>query len=847
MTSLITSTRLWRIAFGKDCLHARELEQSLLQARESVGELLAGIPGDMKGYTVHNLSHLDALWEMADLIAGDKFSLNAAEAYVFGIAVLLHDAGMTVMAYPGGMNELIQSPIWLEECSNRGVAGKDLAEIPAQIRSALVTNVLRRLHAERAEHLATQAWVLDGVQYRLVQNDQLRDHYGPLAGKVAHSHHWEASTLQRRFPNALGALGEMPAEWVVQPLKIATLLRCADAAHIDHRRAPRLSFAMTKPEDISQAHWSFQSKLAKPYVKDKRLCYTTTDAFTADQVDAWYLCFDTARMVERELVDAEENLRTLNAEFAVDGVCGVKSVGAFAEYVQVNGWKPVDVDIQVSDVPALARTLGGSALYSSHYAPLRELIQNAADSIDARCSVDPSFSKSKGAINIRLRPFDDSWRLDVEDNGIGMSERILTRALLDFGKSFWRSELLQEEYPGIHGGFVDARGRYGIGFFSVFMWSDHVAVSSRRFRDGMADTRVLEFTGGIGRRPILRQAEPREQSSTATTRVSLIIDDSTVSRLLGQPSIEKAAPRRRRASAMDGGGSFTPVELIVAALDIDVFLDSPEGVRKINDREWMNKDGKGFVEYFSKTCGSLSSTEEAGLQVSEVIVEGVVKGRALLVPPFLQVDKPAVLVHERGIAVELRRDSSTFGVIEGVAANAARDRSSVGSLFDNEVWMREQKSLIFASAHDTSRQVSAQGVLVRRGTFSPSHEMFIVNRAICSLNGALDSVARVGSARFRFEKDYGDDIKWKAVDSLSVLIGLRVDPTRIFSLCDIDLGTGGVAHVEAIVRGDVDTGVISEIFGEVRRVLGASTSIAVEAIERDNYSHREDIIVTMSR
>ena len=60
----------------------------------------------MRDYTVHDLSHLDALWEMADLIVGTNFILNPAEAFVFGVAVLLHDAGMTVAAYPGGMEEL---------------------------------------------------------------------------------------------------------------------------------------------------------------------------------------------------------------------------------------------------------------------------------------------------------------------------------------------------------------------------------------------------------------------------------------------------------------------------------------------------------------------------------------------------------------------------------------------------------------------------------------------------------------------------------------------------------------------------------------------------------------------
>ena len=54
-----------------------------------------------------------------------------------------------------------------------------------------------------------------------------------------------------------------------------------------------------------------------------------------------------------------------------------------------------------------------------------------------------------GLITVGLLSEGDKVWLVVEDNGIGMSEQVLTGPLLDFGTSFWRSPLAMEEFPGL--------------------------------------------------------------------------------------------------------------------------------------------------------------------------------------------------------------------------------------------------------------------------------------------------------------------------------------------------------------------------------------------------------------
>ena len=59
-----------------------------------------------------------------------------------------------------------------------------------------------------------------------------------------------------------------------------------------------------------------------------------------------------------------------------------------------------------------------------------------------------------------------------------MSRRVLVDYLLDFGSSFWTSEGVKQEFPGLIGKGMPHTGRYGIGFFSVFMLGDFVGSST---------------------------------------------------------------------------------------------------------------------------------------------------------------------------------------------------------------------------------------------------------------------------------------------------------------------------------------------------------------------------------
>jgi hypothetical protein len=90
----------------------KRLLDALLQMRERAKMLAGEIHRDLPDYTVHDITHLDALWEMADLIAGPDYPLNPLEAFALGAVFLLHDLGLGLAAWPGGLAELKKGPGW---------------------------------------------------------------------------------------------------------------------------------------------------------------------------------------------------------------------------------------------------------------------------------------------------------------------------------------------------------------------------------------------------------------------------------------------------------------------------------------------------------------------------------------------------------------------------------------------------------------------------------------------------------------------------------------------------------------------------------------------------------------
>ena len=268
--------------------------------------------------------------------------------------------------------------------------------------------------------------------------------------------------------------------------------------------------------------------------------YTSSRPFKESDAAAWWIAHDAVVMIDKELRMAnallKSRVRPMAPEFRVKRVSGADSLDALTRHLQVEGWAPCKAEPHVSNVESLVRELGGEKLYGTGVDTveivLRELIQNARDGVVVRRFVESNF---EGEISVRIEDLEGQRWLGVEDDGIGMSQRVLTGPLLDFGNSFWKSLLVNSEFPGLRSSRFRSVGRFGIGFYSIFMIAEQADVSSKGWDKGLDNCNTLLFNSGVSLRPILRVGRPEGFTTRSSTRVRLRLKPGL---LLGNCDIE---------------------------------------------------------------------------------------------------------------------------------------------------------------------------------------------------------------------------------------------------------------------------------------------------------------------
>jgi hypothetical protein len=711
-------TWLWRQAFLTPRSDSTTDEQEFfrsqyLSIRERAAQLVSRIAVDLPGMTVHDISHLDALWDTASSVAEGAVNVNPAEAFVLGASILLHDAGMSLAAYPGGMAEVRSTVAWKDAVARlavaseeRGLESFDVKDPPTEIVQRVVPDVLRRLHAERAEELAEQAWsAADGASVHLIEDSELRRFYGPTIGQIAHSHWWSVQKLEQEFSDDLGALANRTLNRVDR-VKLACLLRVADALHLDSRRAPRFLRSITNPRGLSALHWSFQERLARPHIELDAVVFTTGQPFGREDAEAWWLAYDTLNAVDRELRDVDLLLQARGREvLKARRVKGAGSPEILARTVQTRGWRPVDARLQVSDVPRIVESLGGLKLYGNDpTVALRELIQNAADAVQARRRYQKR-PADWGLIAVGLLAEGGRTWLVVEDNGIGMSEQVLTGPLLDFGTSFWRSSLAMDEFPGLMAAGMHAIGRFGIGFFSVFMLGRVVRVYSRRCDRGQETGRLLEFRDGTAARPILSPVSGTPVPIDGGTRVEVLLqkDPHEAGGLLHINSFMK---RTLPLSALVGS--------VAPNLDVAIATMAEGGEQPVaHPGDWLVISDDDLVRRLNPTVErSEGDTAKASHALMRPIVgsDGRVFGRAFISPSrWYSTDAGWVTI----AGLRSARLQNIEGVLMGEAVTAARDTAQpIASKESLTQWASMQAELIAKAVKDEERQARSAEVVL---------------------------------------------------------------------------------------------------------------------------------------
>jgi len=681
-----------------------ELRSSLSKFRSNAAQLVSQVQSALPNLTQHDISHLDALWETADIICGEDFPLNPLEAFVFGGAVLLHDSALCFEAYKFGIEGVRDTLIWKDSFASYNIDNISKEEVEKSADFA----ALRALHANQAANLAQMNWIDpdENDNLYLLENKLLRKHLGQLIGQIAASHHWNIEEVAQNLPSQVNVPAPFPRQWRIDPQKIACMLRCADAAHIDNERAPDFLHALIKRRGISFEHWQAQNKMACADIdlsdaSGTTLLFTSSIQFSETEANAWWVAYDTVCMIDKEIRSSNallESKEVPSAQFKVKRVKGVESPELMSKYIQTKGWNPCSAEVHVDNIEHLVNSLGGEKLYGNNCDKfeviLRELVQNSRDSIHARRAMNDGFH---GRITIRLRNFNNNLYLSVEDNGVGMTKRVLTGPLLGFGTSFWASSLVHNEFPGLRSSTFSAVGKFGIGFYSVFMGADKVHLSSKPWSGGNSDTWQLLFNDGLSLRPILKNIVPDDFSTELSTKVTLCLKDDILN--------DKATKLIRRNTA-------DPIHIDVnicdyfkalfAGLDVSIFfsIDKSEGIEvcsgKITDDykcEWLHN--VSFANYQNEEVTNYINKNFHRLR--PLIQEGVTYGMAAISTSFKNEQNFLSLKTVGGLATNLhgRSGENFIGYIDYHPLSAKREgHEMVVRQEIIDIWLKEQMNIL---------------------------------------------------------------------------------------------------------------------------------------------------------
>ncbi|MDR2501677.1 MAG: molecular chaperone HtpG [Oscillospiraceae bacterium] len=137
-----------------------------------------------------------------------------------------------------------------------------------------------------------------------------------------------------------------------------------------------------------------------------------------------------------------------------------------------------------------------NSIYTHREIFLRELISNASDAIDKLCYIaltDEGVGLSRDDFCIEISADKEKRTLTLRDNGIGMTAQEMENNLGVIAKS--GSLKFKQEHTDAPDD-IDIIGQFGVGFYSAFMVSSRVTVTSRAYGEPRANVWVSEGSDG---------------------------------------------------------------------------------------------------------------------------------------------------------------------------------------------------------------------------------------------------------------------------------------------------------------------------------------------------------------
>ena len=495
----IASLRLYKeleSSADRDGMTATDVKQLVAMVNDAAavaGPLLELIPQTFKQYTNHNIGHCRNLIDlMGRFIPQETLGLmNGLELAVLLLSALLHDFGMFVTdreRTEALKRDTLASPDFDAFTAGHHARAVAIAEARRAgeyeraevVQDSLLADFFRRMHAERAR---------DNVKTNL--KDKLVFRYvdiSPYVLDVCESHAWAVheSNDPQHPEKAVSRLQNIFAVYGF-PLNlqyIACCLRLADIMDFDRSRTPLVVFQnIDFKDEKSWEEWNKHLSVVGWQINEREVMFHT---------ECSHPSFYVAVMEFLDWVDSElSECRRLLVKEAPASVA--------ARY-KLHLPPVVDrSDVEMADKSYLAgafrfqleydrimRLLMDRSLYPDPSLFLRELLQNSLDACRNREAHAREYGY-EGFYTPRVAVWDHSGdaaspRVVFQDNGVGMSRKIVENYFMRVGRSYYRSPEFDAERARLKkkGIELEATSQFGIGILSCFMVADRFEVTTHR-------------------------------------------------------------------------------------------------------------------------------------------------------------------------------------------------------------------------------------------------------------------------------------------------------------------------------------------------------------------------------
>lgn len=414
--------------------------------------LLSEIPKLFSNYTIHDINHSIRVIEYMTKFLTKPLQ-NYSELHLAAIVYvgLMHDIGMFASD-----EEIQEIKCVLKETGKRD---KD----PIEISNYEIQDYIRVNHGKRVEK---------SLDYKLNNGSSLKSQLfvnsydiSDIIVKVCRSHTESCEWIKENISTE-----RKIAEFSINPIHLAILLRLGDVLDIDDRRAPLSLYYALSPKGLSDSEWQ------------KHIPITNYDKVTVKN-DIYYITFEGECKNPEIFMALKRYIEQLNFDISKinkilehqDDLYKFTIENNVVNSISAINFSPKEVTFKLQ-YKQIKKLLMGEHLYGGRENGLRELIQNSIDAVKVMQEINSNKSLVSYEPTIEIFLNKDSNEIIITDNGIGMSENVLDEFFFNIGNSFYKSDKYIKsgyEYKAI--------GKFGIGFLACFMLSSEVSVITKHY------------------------------------------------------------------------------------------------------------------------------------------------------------------------------------------------------------------------------------------------------------------------------------------------------------------------------------------------------------------------------